>query len=222
MNKAIALLIGLTLTSHDAPSPSVIATLRLKEEAMSLEYTSTANEVVVVMSAESEESLSSVDIFSPGGAAVLRMKASGGRKLALSGYTIESQETSFEEFFGTYPEGMYSIRALTGDGRPVRGRAALSYVLPAPAVVLHPLQGAGDLPTSGLVIRWKSDSQATGYYVSLEQNENDGLTVKLPPGTEHFSVPDGILLPHTKTQVEVGVIGENGNRTLVEISCSTR
>ncbi len=222
MNKTIVTLIWLTVASHGAPSPSEIATLRLKAEAMSVEYSSTSNVVVLVMSAESEESLSSVDIFAPGGASVLRMKANGGRKLAVSGYTIESQESSYEEFFGTYPEGLYPIRARTADGRPVRGEATLSYVLPSPAVVIYPLEGTENLPTSGLVIRWQPDAQAAGHYVSLEQNGNDGLTVELPPGTDHFSVPDGILLPHTKTQIEVGVIGENGNRTLVELSCSTR
>ncbi len=221
MNKAIIIVIGLTLVSLDAPSPTDFATLRLKDEAMNLEYSATADKVVLVMSAESDESLSSVDILAPGGASVLRMRADGGRKLALSGYTIESQEKSIAEFFGTYSEGTYNIRARTVDGRPVRGQAALSYVLPSPAAMVYPLPGAADLPTRGLVIRWKPDTQAAGYHVVLEQNENDGLSVDLPKGTDQFIVPDGILLPNTKTQVEVGVIGENGNRTLVEIACAT-
>lgn len=222
MYKVITTLGAFALASLDLPIAKNDTALRLKEETMSLEYTATADEVVLVMSAESEESLSSIDVRDPKGASVLKMRAAGGRKLALSGYTVESQETSFAEFFGTYSEGLYRIHARTADGRDVKGQALLSYTLPAAPEMVYPLEGAVDVPASGLVIRWKADASAAGYQVVLEQDENDGLSVALPPGTDSFQVPDGVLHPHTKTQVEVAVIGENGNRTLVEIACATR
>jgi hypothetical protein len=221
MNRALFAWIALGLVSLDGPSPLAIDTLRLKEEAMTLEYTATSNEVVVVMSAEAEESLGSVELVAPSGASVLRIRSDGGRKLALSGYSIESQEMEIAELFGVYPEGTYHIRARTPDGRPVVGEAVLSHVLPATPVLIHPQEGAVGLPTSGLVIRWEPDAQAAAYHVNLEQNENDGLSVELPPGSKQFVVPDGVLQPNTKTQIELAVIGENGNRTLVEILCTT-
>ncbi len=221
MNKALFTLIGLGLVSLDGPSPLPIDTLRLKEEAMSLEYTATSNEVVLVMSAEAEESLGTVELLAPNGSSVLRMRADGGRKLALSGYTVESQELEIAELFAAYPEGTYHIRARTLDGRPVVGEAELSHVLPAAPILTYPADGAAGLPASGLVIRWEPDAEAAAYHVNLEQNENDGLSVELPPGSKQFVVPDGILLPNTKTQIELGVIGENGNRTFVEILCTT-
>ena len=222
MNKATLALIGLTFVSHDAPSPTDVDALQLKEEEMVLEYSATLNEAAILMAAESEESLGSVEVYAPDGTSVLRVQSSGGRKLALSGYKIESQEMDLAELCASYAQGTYHIRARTADGRIARGTAALSHVIPPPAVVLFPVEGTLDLPTSGLVIRWKPDVEAAGYQLHLEQNENDGLSVELPPGSDHFVVPDGILRPNTKTQVEVAVIGENGNRTLVELSCATK
>ena len=66
--------------------------LRLKEERMTLEYTATAGEAVVIVEAESEVPLDRIEIREPRGARVLELRAQGGRPLALSGFRLESEE----------------------------------------------------------------------------------------------------------------------------------
>jgi hypothetical protein len=97
-----------------------------------------------------------------------------------------------------------------------------SHALPAPALIHYPRAGAVDVPASKLLVSWTPDRSASRYRVSLEQGENDGLTVELPAGSHSFQVPDGVLARNTETQLEIAAIGRNGNRTLVEVPFTTR
>jgi len=72
-----------------------------------------------------------------------------------------------------------------------------------------------------MTVSWIPDPDARAYRVILEQNDNDGLIVTLPPGSHNFQVPDGVLDSGMETQVEVGVVAHNGNCTLVEVVCTT-
>jgi hypothetical protein len=200
---------------HQTPS------LRLKEERMTLEYTATADEAVVIIEAESEIPLDRVQIRDPRGARVMELRSQGGRPLALSGFLLESAELDGASIHETFGEGLYEMRARALDGRPVGGNARLDHALPATPVVLYP-RDQDAVPTDDLEIRWVPDPEASAYRIVLEQNENDGLQVELPPGSDSFRVPNGLLLPRTETQIEVGVVGPNGNCTLVEIVVETR
>jgi len=193
----------------------------LKEETMVLEYSATLGEAVALLEAESEETINRVEIRNPLGAAVLELRAPEGKNLGLSGFKVETGESSVELLLETYPPGMYRFRARTADGQFLLGSAVLSHELPAAPEVLYPTDGAVDVPTTDLTVSWVVDPQATGYRLVVEQGETDGLVVDLPAGKGSFQVPDGILAPSTRSHVEVGAIGPNGNCTLVEVAFRT-
>ena len=135
---------------------------------------------------------------------------------------LESRETTLQPLFDIYPEGTYTLRARSMDGRPVLGRAKFSHQLPAAPQILFPQEGDADVPVTGLQVRWNADPSAARFRVVLEQGDNDGLQVELPAGTTSMVVPDGVLRSGTETLVEVGAVGANGNCTLVEVSFQTR
>jgi len=191
---------------------------QLKEEEMILEFNATLNEAVVIASAESEEALTRVDVRGTTGSPVLHVWAPQGG--TLSGFEVETAEASLPDLLATYAEGEYAMRARAQDGRLVSGSAVLSHLLPAPAIVTYPLDGDSNVPTDPTVT-WTPDPGASAYQVILEQDENDGLTVKLPAGSGSFHVPDRVLRSGTETLLEVVAIGANGNRTQVEVSFTT-
>ena len=197
------------------------AVIRFKEERMTLQWTATADEAVVVLSAETEAALGTVEILGPDGELIVDLQAHAGQDLALQGFVLETREQDVAGLVETYPAGTYALRAWTTDGELATGSARLTHDLLAPPVVTHPVEGEVVDATRTLEIRWELDPQAAGYEVHLEQNENDGLTVKLPGDAESFAVPPGVLLPGEPTQVEVGVLSRSGNCTLVEVVLAT-
>ncbi len=195
----------------------------LQEERMIIEYSAATDEAAVIVEAESEEALASVVVLGPNDVSVLELRSSrDGLDLAISGFVVERREMSTEVLFETYREGTYTMQAMSADGRSARGSAVLSHdLLPAPTL-LYPPNGTSNVPTD-LIVGWISDPQALGgYQVVLEQDENDGLTARLPAGTSSFQVPEGVLSPGKESHVEVGAIGSNGNITLVESFFTTR
>ncbi len=194
----------------------------LKEERMLLEYTVNTKEAVIVVEAESERSLRRIDVRGPNGKEVLRLTAPNADRMALQGFVIETRETDTATLLETYPPGVYDLSAQTIDGEVARGRALLSHELPRRPVVHFPFEGAKDIPANGLTITWNPDPDAKKYRIVVEQGENDNLTAVLPPDRTSLRVPAGILMPGTKSHVEVGTVGKNGNCTLVEVSFTTR
>lgn len=196
--------------------------LHLKEEKLTIEYTATADEAVLIMEAEAELDLASVIVRSPSGVTVLEMNSGDGAPLALSGFVVETRECTPEELFLQYPAGRYDLTGRTLEGRVARGSAQLSHDLPRVPTVNYPFEGATQVPTEGLEITWNVDTSARAYRLVLEQNDNDGLVVTLPAGSTSFQVPDHLLAANTETQLEVGAVAANGNCTLVEIVFKTR
>ncbi len=192
----------------------------LKEETMTIEYFPETNQATLVMEGESEELLQSVEIRNPLGTRIVELGAGNGPAVALAGYKVETTESSLQALIETYAEGIYDIRAQTSEGRYALGKAVLSHeVLPAP-VVLYPTEGSRDVSTT-FITGWFPDPEAERYRVNVEQGENDGITVQLPAGTSSFQVPEGVLAPGTKTHLEVGAIGKNGNTSMVEVFFTT-
>lgn len=193
-------------------------TLALKEEAMTLEYTPSRNEIVVVAEAEGESSLGRIEVRGPDGGTVLCVDSND---YALQGFVIEARETDPETLFRTYAEGVYDLRAVTLDGQLAIGSARLVHaLLPAPEL-LYPVEGALHVSTTP-VVTWVPDPNATSYVLILEQDENDGLQVTLPGESSRFEVPHGVLRPAAECFVEIAAVGPNGNRTVTEVRFRTR
>ncbi len=202
-------------------SGSVVPPLKLNRQKLIVEYAAEANQATLVLDAESEEAVGEVEIRNPQGAAIFELSAQKGQRLALSEILIKTPDSSPADLFKNYPEGVYDILAQTVDGTPVQGKAVLSHELLAKPVVIYPIHGATRVPPH-LTARWIPDPAASKYRLILEQDENDGLKVNLPAGSNSFRVPDGVLAPGTETTLEVVAVGLNGNCTLVEIIFTTQ
>jgi hypothetical protein len=197
------------------------STRLLKEERLSIQYTATAGEAVLVMSAESEVPLGLLELRDPLGRRTLRLLAGDGRALSLSGFEVESREGTLEELLASYPEGPYRFGGRTIAGHAIWGEATVEHTLPEPARILWPLQGARDVPGDGLTVTWEGDPSAGGFHVILEQGDNDGISIHVPGDSDSLVIPPGVLEPGTETLLEIGTIGPNGNRTLVEVTFTT-
>lgn len=214
----LALTAAALVSGHDSRSGSTV--FSIKEESATIEFTATSGEAVVVFEAESEEVMRSVQVQRPDGRDVLRIWAGGGSGSRISGFIVETGETTPDDLLAHYGEGRYEMAAIASDGRRASGGATLSHaLLPAP-VALYPLEGDIGVPTTATV-RWIPDPNAAEYKIVLEQDENDGLTARLPAGSSSFQIPAGILRSQTVSHVEIGAVAENGNTTLVEIEFVT-
>src|SRR5512132_2051753 len=80
------------------------ASLALKEEAVTISYNEAMDEAAITVEAESEEPLDRVDVRDPLNATTVALHAAGGQGLALSGFKIETRESTAAELFETYPE----------------------------------------------------------------------------------------------------------------------
>lgn len=194
------------------------AALEFRSATMCVEYDATAGEAVVLFEAESEATLGGVEVRTPSGQPVFELRARPGSGLAE--FRVSSQKLELGDLLETYQQGDSRLRARAMDGRTVTGSAELSLGLLAAPVVQHPLDGTNGVPTN-LDVQWVGDPGASRYRVVIEQNENDGLIVELPGSADSFQVPAGVLAPGTRTRVEIGAIGRNGNCTVVEVAFRT-
>ncbi|MCE9594420.1 MAG: hypothetical protein K8S98_09510 [Planctomycetes bacterium] len=212
----------LALGFVDAQAMTPTRTLSFKEERLRIEYNATLDEVALMVEADVEGAdLAALEVRDPSGTPVMRLQGGHGATLALSSFAVESREMTFDEFRGEHPPGTYLMRGRATDGSSVLGTAVLSHALPVAASVEFPLEGAVGVPTEGLVIRWSAEGSAVGIDVLLEQGETDGLKIRLPAGAKSFEVPSHFLAPNTDTHVEIGTIGADGNRTIVERAFTT-
>jgi hypothetical protein len=195
--------------------------LRFKEEHMTLEYSPANGIASVVVEAETEESVGNVQVSLPGGSSSFKLRAENGRRLALSAFKLESQESDLATILDAYPEGTYELRGRTLAGLSVTGSAEFSHVLPAAPVLLYPRDGARGIPTTGLTVTWAADGGAVAYRIVLEQGENDGLTAQVSGGSNSLHVPDEVLAPASDYHLEIAAIGPDGNRTVAEVSFTT-
>jgi hypothetical protein len=196
------------------------AALQFKEERMFVEYSPSAGIATVIVEAESEEAVSNVEVCQPGGASSFRMRAENGR-FALSGFVLESQEADLATIFDSYPAGTYVVRGRTVSGQSVTGSAEVAHELVAAPELVYPRDGARGVPSSDLTVTWNADGGAAAYRIVLEQDENDGLTIQLPPGSDSLRIPDEMLAPRSEYHLEIAAIAPNGNRTVSEIHFTT-
>lgn len=211
-------LVCLGWTSAATNGPSVA----LKEEQVTIEYNATLGDAVVRVEAECEESLSRVETRNPSSQLVLRTATDPYQGIATSGLKWESQETDLVSLRQLFPEGAYRFKARTSGGLAATGSAVLSHQILEPTELIYPQHGLLDVPATNLTVTWVADPQAAAYHVSLEQDENDGLIVKLPAGSSSLQVPSGALAPGRRAKLEVAAIAANGNATVVEILFRTQ
>ena len=198
--------LSLALQEQDRPS------VPLRDARMTIEW-APGVEAVLHISAESEEELEDVRIQCPDGRTLVEFGTHAS--LGLASLELEFPGPTLEELQARCVEGDYVIRASTVGGRMAVGSARLSFDFPARPVLFHPRPSG--IATSSTTICWLRNHDAVSYELQLEQGENDGLRVRLPPEQTVFRIPPGLLARNTETNVEIAAIGANGNRTTTEV-----
>lgn len=218
-------LTGLSLALADrAAARGRREVLEFDELRLFVEANATDNDAEVNFEFDSDAPLRKLDIFTPDGRHVLRLRSRDQERLGLRKGIIETPEPAPAEVLAAYPEGVYIVKGQGIDGELVRGEVTLSHSLPPTPVITSPAADAAGVPLAGLGAVWEAVPGATRYVVELERETEDdefALKAELPADATSFTFPPGWVLPGTEYQLGIAVKGENGNVQVTEINFTT-
>ncbi len=237
-NKTEATSVASALTCDAAVGETVeIATAKLI-----IEFNSVADDIGV-HGAFDDHGYSELCVYDPSGVQILAFKPQAQFKdLTIAGIFFESREPpssefSFEDLQARFPEGEYTLRGITFDGKGLTGAATFTHDVPAPPVVVFPPvvtdeENAGDslVSTVGLVIEWEDVTETvggnpvtiTGYEIIVTKLEHDDphgfsrpiFDVHVPADRNSLSVPAEFLEADTGYELEVLALETSGNQTI--------
>jgi hypothetical protein len=163
------------------------------------------------------------------------MEATGEGRLRGYGLTdmfFESNEPPFSEvpfrrFRARFPEGRYTFRGTSVEGRRLVGSDRLTHDIPARPAVLAPAEDAVVDPAASLAVRWEPVTRPRGIrivryivIVTEERSERE-LSMDLGPGATSATVSPGFLAPGRDYAVEVLARERSGNQTITEVPFKT-
>jgi hypothetical protein len=153
--------------------------------------------------------------------------------------TLESAEPSFQdlplnELLARFPEGPYTFKGKTVDGKNLSGKATLKHNIPAGPNVIFPGNGATLSPKSSVVVDWDPVTTPfpgttlpvtiAGYRVIVERVNplpQIAFSVSLPATVTKVTVPSEFIQANAAYKFEVLAIEASGNQTITEGSFTT-
>jgi hypothetical protein len=204
--------------------------LRYEIKDLFIETNATAGDAGLQMSLDAEDWTSLV-IRDPRGRPLVDVEArSRLRGYGLTELFFEAAEPSFEEspfrvFKRRFPEGRYSFRGRTVEGRRLVGSDRLTHVVPAEPNLTSPAEGA-QVDPNGFTLTWEPVTRPAGVdivrYIVLVSQGSRNLSMDLPGSATSASIPGEFLAPGTTTDVEVLAREKSGNQTITEAEFRTR
>jgi hypothetical protein len=172
-----------------------------------------------------------LSVHDPRGRPMVDVKARGRlRRYGLTELFFEAAEPSFDEspfrvFKRRFPEGRYTFRGRTVEGRGLAGSDRLTHIVPAGPDVTFPTTGA-QVDPNGFAVTWQAVTRPAGvdivrYIVIVTQGARE-LSMDLGPGATSASIPGEFLAPGTETEVEVLAREKSGNQTITAVEFRTR
>lgn len=174
-------------------------------------------------------------VFDPDGQKIFDVRGSGSvGKQGVTELFFESAEPSFEEqtleeLFARFPEGNYTFRGTTVDGKTLNGRARLRHNIPAGPEIVFPAEGEALDPDEPVVISWEPVTDpfpdtdlavdTVGYQVIVERVKPQPLlvySVTLPASVTEVTVSPEFLEANADYNFEVLAIEASGNQTITE------
>jgi hypothetical protein len=170
-----------------------------------------------------DEGLARLQVVGPDGRTVADFTAPDASTLGLRQFVFESPEPrDVAALKAAYPEGTYQFIGATLGGDALKGSCDLSHALPEAVALVAPEPGAEGVQVEGLQIRWKPRAGSMQYILEIEDERGMELVVSLPVKTAAFALPAGLLQPGTEYTLGIAAVAENGNRTFVETSFTTK
>ena len=181
-------------------------------------------------------------VYDPAGTLILHVLPAGTMgDLGIAGVFFESREPEYADWNydalkAAWPEGQYSLRALSTDGLLLNGAAWFSTVLPSMPQIISPLtvpEEDGEVPIvplADLAVEWEpvTTSQdgrpvvirAYQVWINKENHEDahgfsrPNFDVHVGPDTTSFVIPAAFFDPASLYEIEIVAIEESGNQTI--------
>jgi hypothetical protein len=216
---------GLT-PSRSAQAAAKKKPLRFETHDLYIEYNATDGDAGLQMQLDNEPAWNRFRIRDPTGRNLLAIKAKSRlRGFGLGELFFESNEPPFHRFpFSAFkrrfPEGKYTFRGRTINGRRLTGADKFSHLVPRGPKVTFPTKGA-TVSRNNLTVTWKPVTKPrgikiAGYTVNMDQG-NRPLSMDLPPSATSATIPKQFLKPHSEGGGEVLARARDGNQTITAI-----
>jgi hypothetical protein len=182
-------------------------------------------------------------VFDPSGRLVLKVTPESQlRDLTMAGIFFESREPPLSEFGfadlpSRFPEGQYTVRAESFEGKILVGSATFTHDVPAPPTIDAPTLAADPggakkdpVPLQDLSVRWQDVTQTvaggpvdiTGYEIIVTKEgaeDPNGFSqpiydVHVPATLNSLRVPAEFLQANAVYEVEVLALEASGNQTI--------
>jgi hypothetical protein len=139
----------------------------------------------------------------------------------------EFSEVPLSKFKKRFPEGKYSFRGRSVDGRKIVGSDTLTHVIPDGPVVTSPTQDE-QVDVNSLTVSWEPVTNPAGveivsYQVIVVQEPVERVTLNLDADVTSVHIPAEALTPGApETKVEVLAREKSGNQTITEVPFSVK
>ena len=153
------------------------------------------------------------------GRALVDVRAKGKlRNFGLTELFFEAAEPSFDEFpfrkfKKRFPEGKYTWRGQTVEGRKLVGSDRLSHLVPDGPVITFPTEGA-QVDPDGFTITWEPVTTPAGVeivrYIVIVDQETRSVELELDGSATSADIPGQVLEPGTELGGEVLAKDRNG------------
>jgi len=217
-------------------------TTQIATAKLIIEYNATDQDIGV-HGAFDDHGWKTLCVFDPTGRLVLAVSPESQlRDLTMAGIFFESREPpssefSFADLEATFPEGQYTVRAESFDGKILVGSATFTHDVPAPPTIESPVLAddprgtrRDPVPLEDLTISWADVTETvaggpvdiTGYEVIVTKEVEDDpngfsrptYDVHVPPNLNSLRVPVEFLEADTVYEVEVLALEVSGNQTI--------
>jgi hypothetical protein len=208
--------------------------VRIATAKLIVEYNATDQDIGV-HGAFDDKGWRKLCVYDPAGRLVLKVSPESQLKdLTMAGIFFESREPPAREFgFGDlkarFPEGRYTVRGVTFDGKRLVGSALFTHDVPRKPVVTAP-RGGATIDPRGLTVTWEDVTRTvdgrpvriTGYQVIITKEQRDDphgfsrptYDVHVPANRNSLSVPTEFLEPGSEYELEVLALERSGNQTI--------
>lgn len=155
-----------------------------------------------------------------------RLRGFGLTELFFEAAEPSFTEFPFKKFKKRFPEGKYTWRGKTVEGRKLVGSDRLSHRVPDGPVITFPTEGA-QVDPDGFTIRWEPVTSPAGVeivrYIVIVDQGTRSVELELDGGATSADVPGQVLEPGAEIGGEVLAKDKNGNQTITALpSFSTR
>jgi hypothetical protein len=160
------------------------------------------------------------------GRALVDVKAKGKlRNFGLTELFFEASEPSFTEFpfrkfKKRFPEGKYTWRGRTVEGRRLAASDRLTHVIPAGPVITFPTEG-GQVDPNGFTITWEPVTSPAGVeivrYIVIVDQGSRSVEFELDGSATSVDIPAQVLEPGQELGGEILAKEKSGNQTITAL-----